>query len=169
MPEAILSQVIRESAESTQRLLAASSELEGRELLALMELSTGEVKGLRSAWEAVRERMAACTESARLQTAIERVLRAAEAEGSLASTLLALAERDRSPTNLSVAQIEEFRLVTGQVEAIRQVASRLLGWLQAPRGQPDEKFLEQSSRDFERGNYESGDDLLTRLQAGGDL
>ncbi|HWG47079.1 MAG TPA: hypothetical protein VN688_30220 [Gemmataceae bacterium] len=59
--------------------------------------------------------------------------------------------------------------MVGQVEAIRQAASRLLSWLRTPRGQLDEKYLEQSTRDFERGNYENGDDILTRLQAGGDL
>jgi hypothetical protein len=83
--------------------------------------------------------------------------------------LLEMAERDQSPTNQSAAKIEEFHLAIRQLEAIRQAASRLLGWLEAPRGPLDEKLLKQSALDFERGNYENGDDILTRLQAGGDL
>jgi hypothetical protein len=169
MAETILSQVIRESAESTQRLLAASSELERQDLFGLMELSAGNVRGLQSDWEAVKERMVAGVESMRLQTAVERVLRAAEAEGRLASMLLEMAERDRSPTSQSAVKIEAFRLAIGQVESIRLSASRLLDWLRAPRDPLNEKLLEQSILDFERGNYESGDDLLGRLQAGGDL
>ncbi len=169
MPEAILPQIIQESAEVTQRLLAVSSELERQELFGLMELSAGNMRALQSSWEAVKERMAAGIESRRLQTAVERILRAAEAEGRLASTLLEMVERDRSPTNHSASQSDAFRPVIRQVEMIRQAADRLLAWLRTPRGQLDEKLLEQSIRDFESGNYESGDDILARLQAGGDL
>jgi hypothetical protein len=164
MSEAILSQVIRESAESTQRLLAAAPELARQEVFGLMDFSMRSVNFLQSDWEAVKEHMAAGVESARLQTMIDRVLRGIEAEQRLARLLLEMAERD-GPS----AKFAEFRLVIQQAESIEQSAGHLLRWLRAPRGPLDSERLEQSLLDFEQGNYESGDDLLTRLQAGGDL
>ncbi len=65
--------------------------------------------------------------------------------------------------------MEELRRAIQEVESIERSASHLLRWLRAPRGPLDETLREQSVLDFERGHFESGNDILARLQAGGDL
>jgi hypothetical protein len=171
MTTAILPELARDAAESVRRALdqrqaAGLTPRDARDLLFQSLQGRDTFRRIRSG---LQEMLSEGTEAGQFREALRSAAASAAAYLSTIPNVRKAAEATIGRAKTGLTELNDLNEAEQEVRAFQEWAERLYAWLDKPASPVDWERLKAGQASIERGEYEKVEDVLARLEAGGDL
>jgi hypothetical protein len=171
MTTTILPELARETTESVRRALDRQipGTLTAREVGGALSLCLSVRDLIRQEWWALQDQLSQGVETRTFQDGAEHLVETVDAHLATINSLREAARQAKASSDEKVGEEGELDSLEKEIREVRQSLGQALELAKRPSGPVDMKVLEEARSACERGEFETVDDVLARLKAGGEL